>query len=73
MVYQVEIGGPAHIYARDIPAGAMSVGVVHNDDGMPGGLLRVRSGAYAQMHDHAAPALGRLKVLRAMAAALERP
>ena len=71
MAYQVEIGGPAHLYAPEIPAGAMPVGVVRNDDGVVGALLRFRDGAYAQMNDHAVRALNRLKVLRAMAAALE--
>lgn len=70
MVYQVEIGGPAHLYAREFPAGAMPVGVVRNDDGIAGALLRFRSGAYAQMNDHAVRALDRPRVLRAMTAAL---
>ena len=70
MVYKVEIGGPAHLYAREFPAGAMPVGVVRNEDGIAGALVRFRSGAYAQMNEHAVRALDRLKVLRAMTAAL---
>jgi hypothetical protein len=73
MVYHVEIGGPAHLYLQDVPAGAMAVGVIRDDDGAAGALLRFRTGAYARMNDGAVRALDRLKVLRAMAAALDSP
>jgi len=71
MVYHVEVGGPVHLYAREIPAGAMAVGVIRSDDGAEGALLRLRNGAYAQMNDGMLRALDRLEVLRAMAAALQ--
>ena len=70
MVLRVEVGGPAHLYAREIPAGAMPVGVVRSDDGASGALLRFRNGAYAQMNDSAVRALDRLEVVRAMSSAL---
>jgi hypothetical protein len=73
MVYQVEIGGPVHLYVHDVPAGAMAVGVIRDDDGVAGALLRFRTGAYARMNDSAVRALDRSKVLRAMSAALELP
>ena len=71
MVLRVEVGGPAHLYAREMPAGAMAVGVIRSDDGIAGALLRFRNGAYAQMNDEAIRALDRLDVLRAMSAALQ--
>ena len=66
MAYQVEIGGPAHLYAPEIPAGAMPVGVVRNEDGVVGALLRFRDGAYAQMNGAVVKALNRQDVIRAM-------
>ena len=71
MVYHVEVGGPVHLYAREIPAGAMAVGVIHSDDGAVGALLRFRNGAYAQMNDLSIRALDRIEVLRAMSEALQ--
>lgn len=71
MVYHVEVGGPVHLYAPEIPAGAMAVGVIRGDDGAAGALLRFRNGAYAQMNDSTLRALDRLEVLRAMAAAVQ--
>jgi hypothetical protein len=70
-VYHVEIGGPVHLYAREVPAGAMAVGVIRTDDGVAGALVRFRNGAYAQMNDLAIRALDRLEVLRAMSTALQ--
>ena len=61
MVYRVEVGWPAHLYATEIPAGAVAVGVIRSDDGVAGALLRFRNGAYAQMNDHAIRALDRWK------------
>lgn len=70
-MYHVEVGGPVHLYAREIPAGAMAVGVIRSDDGSAGALLRFRNGTYAQMNDLAIRALDRLDVLRAMSQALQ--
>lgn len=71
MVLRVEVGGPVHLYAPEMPAGAMAVGVIRSDDGVAGALLRFRNGAYAQMNDGAIRVLDRLEVLRAMSAALQ--
>lgn len=51
MAYHVEVGGPVHLYAKAIPAGATAVGVIRSENGDTGALLRFRSGAYAQMND----------------------
>ena len=69
-ILYVEVGGPAHLYASDMPAGAMAVGVVRLVDGAVGALLRFRNGAYAQLNDQVLRALDRLEVLRAMTSAL---
>ncbi|MGE5169921.1 MAG: hypothetical protein ACM3JC_06065 [Rudaea sp.] len=69
-ILYVEVGGPAHLYAREMPAGAMAVGVVRLADGAVGALLRFRNGAYAQLDDQVFRALDRLEVLRAMTSAL---
>ena len=69
-ILYVEVGGPAHLYASEMPAGAMAVGVVRLVDGAVGALLRCRNGAYAQLNDHVLRALDRLEVLRAMTSAL---
>ena len=71
MALLVEVGGPVHLYTREVPAGAMAVGVVRSDDGAVGALLRFRNGAYAQMNDSMLRALDRLEVLRAMTAAAQ--
>ena len=72
MAIEVELGGPAHLYAPAIPAGAIAVGTIRREDGRTGALLRFRTGAYAQMIDEAIRALDRREVLRAMASALTR-
>jgi hypothetical protein len=70
VVLRVEVGGPAHLFVRELPAGAMAVGVIRGDDGVAGALLRFRNGAYAQMNEEAIRALDRIDVLRAMSVAL---
>ena len=70
MDYVVEIGAPAQLYARAVPAGAVAVGIVRKDTGETGALLRFRNGAYAQMNGHALRPLSRRDVLRAMQAAI---
>ena len=70
-MYHIEVGGPVHLYALEIPAGARAVGVVRSDDGAAGALLRFRNGAYAQMNNGTVRALDRVEVLRAMSAALQ--
>ena len=72
-ILSVEVGGPAHLYAREMPPGAMPVGVVRLVDGATGALLRFRDGAYAQLNDHLLRALDRIEVLRAMTSALAPP
>jgi hypothetical protein len=71
MALRVEGGGPAHLYTREVPAGAMAVGVVRSDDGAVGALLRFHNGAYAQMDDSMLRALDRLEALCAMTAAAQ--
>ena len=69
MALHVEVGGPAHLFARNIPAVASVVGVVRNESGEVGALVRFRGGAYAQMNDHRIRPLDRREVIRAMVAA----
>jgi len=70
MAYHVEVGGPAHLYAGAIPAGAIAVGVIRSEKGDSGALLRFRTGAYAQMNDAGVCPLDRDEVVRAMLAGL---
>ncbi|MGA8032690.1 MAG: hypothetical protein WCB48_09870 [Casimicrobiaceae bacterium] len=66
MVLRVEIGGPAHLFAQEIPSGAVAVGTVIRRSGMTGALLRFRNGSYAQMNGAVVKALNRQDVIRAM-------
>jgi hypothetical protein len=70
MSYDVEVGAPAQLYARAIPAGATAVGIVRKETGETGALLRFRSGAYAQMNGSNIRPLDRREVIRAMAEGL---
>jgi hypothetical protein len=70
MEYIVEIGAPAQLYVRAVPANAVAVGIVRKQTGETGALLRYRDGAYAQMNGHAIRPLNRRDVLRAMQAAI---
>ena len=67
MAYDVEVGAPAQLYARALPAGAIAVGIVRKETGETGALLRFQSGAYAQMSGNKIRPLDRREVLRAMA------
>lgn len=69
MGLHVEVGGPAHLYARNIPAVATAVGIVRVETGEVGALVRFRGGAYAQMNDHRIRPLPTREVIRAMMAA----
>ena len=64
--YIVEVGAPAPMYVRDMPSDAIAVGIVRNETGETGVLLRFRSGAYAQMNGNTFRPLDRREVLRAM-------
>lgn len=66
MAYDVEVGAPAQLYARALPAGATAVGIVRKETGETGALLRLRNGLYAQMNGSAIRPLDRREVLRAM-------
>ncbi|MGE5089705.1 MAG: hypothetical protein ACM3QY_11315 [Candidatus Levyibacteriota bacterium] len=66
MVLRVEVGGPAHLYAHDVPPGAVAVGTVTRDSGAIGALLRFRNGTYAQMNGAMLRALDRAEVIGAM-------
>jgi len=71
MAYDVEVGAPAQLYVRALPAGATAVGIVRKQaTGETGALLRFQSGAYAQMHGSKIRPLDRREVIRAMANAL---
>ena len=70
MAYDVEVGAPAQLYARALPAGAIAVGIVRKETGETGALLRFQSGAYAQMSGNKIRPLDRREVLRAMAKGL---
>jgi len=66
MAYVVEVGAPAQLYVREVPSGAVAVGIVRKETGETGALLRFRSGAYAQMNGNTVRRLDRREVLRAM-------
>ncbi|MGE5668004.1 MAG: hypothetical protein ACM338_07400 [Betaproteobacteria bacterium] len=66
MVLRVELGGPAHLFAQEIPSGAVAVGTVIRKSGIAGALLRFRNGSYAQMNGAVVKALNRQDVIRAM-------
>ena len=70
MAYDVEVGAPAQLYARTLPAGATAVGIVRKGTGETGALLRFKNGAYAQMNGSAIRPLDRREVLRAMVEAV---
>ena len=72
MAYDVEVDGPAVLYARALPAGATAVGIVRKETGETGALLRFSSGAYAQINGSAIRPLDRREVLRAMVDALPK-
>ena len=73
MGYDIEVGGPAQLYARTVPAGAVPVGIVRKrETGETGALLRFRSGAYAQLNGSKLRPLDRREVLRAMAKGLSK-
>jgi hypothetical protein len=66
MTYNVEVGAPAQLYVRALPAGATAVGIVRKEMGETGALLRFKNGAYVQMNGSAIRPLDRREVLRAM-------
>ena len=66
VAYDVEVGAPAQLYARTLPAGATAVGIVRKETGETGALLRFKNGAYAQMNGSLIRPLNRREVLRAM-------
>ena len=66
MVLRVEVGAPAQLYTRTVPAGATAVGIVRKETGETGALLRFKNGAYAQMNGSAIRPLDRREVIRAM-------
>jgi len=70
MDYVVEIGAPAQLYARALPAGAVAVGIVRKETGETGALLRFANGAYAQMNGQVPRPLSRRAVFLAMRAAI---
>jgi len=71
MPYDVEVGAPAQLYVRTLPAGATAVGIVREKrTGATGALLRFKSGAYAQMNGSKIRPLDRRDVIRAMSNAL---
>ena len=71
MPYDVEVGAPAQLYTRALPAGATAVGIVRDKrTGATGARLRFKSGAYAQMNGSKIRPLGRRDVMRAMSNAL---
>lgn len=71
MPYDVEVGAPAQLYTRALPAGATAVGIVREKrTGATGALLRFKSGAYAQMNGSRIRPLDRREVIRAMSNAL---
>jgi len=70
MSYDVEVGAPAQLYARAIPAGATAAGIVRTETGETGALLRFQNGAYAQMNGSNIRPLDRREVIRAMAEGL---
>jgi hypothetical protein len=72
MGYDVEIGAPAQLYARTVPAGATAVGIVRKETGETGALLRFQNGVYAQMNGSKIRPLDRREVLRAMSKGLPR-
>ena len=71
MVLRIEVGAPAQLYARALPAGAIAVGIVRKKTGETGALLRFKNRAYVQMNGSAIRPLDRREVLRAMAEALQ--
>jgi hypothetical protein len=71
MPYDVEVGAPAQLYVRAVPAGATAVGIIREKrTGATGALLRFKSGVYAQMNGSKIRPLDRREVLRAMSSAL---
>ena len=73
MQYDVEVGAPAELYARAIPAGAIAVGIVREKEtGKTGALLRFQSGVYAQMNGSKIRPLDRGKVVSAMRSGIVR-
>jgi len=73
MGYDVEVGAPAELYTRAIPAGATAVGIVRKKDtGETGALLRFPNGVYAQMNGSKIRPLDRGEVVSAMRSAIVR-
>jgi len=70
MAYDVEVGAPAQLYARAVPAGATAVGIVRKETGETGALLRFQNGVYVQMSGSKIRPLDRREVLRAMSKGL---
>jgi hypothetical protein len=66
MTYNVEVGAPAQLYVRALPAGATAIGIVRKQTGETGALLRFKNGAYVQMNGGVIRPLDRREVLRAM-------
>ena len=63
---RIEVGAPAQLDTRALPAGATAVGIVRNETRETGALLRFKNGAYAQINGSAIRPLDRREVLRAM-------
>ncbi|HEY3179262.1 MAG TPA: hypothetical protein VGL25_10325 [Casimicrobiaceae bacterium] len=71
MGYDVEVGAPAQLYARTVPAGATAVGIIRKKEtGETGALLRFQSGTYAQMSGSKIRPLDRREVIQAMSKGL---
>jgi hypothetical protein len=71
MPYDVEVGAPAQLYVRNVPAGATAVGIIREKrTGATGALLRFKSGVYAQMNGSKIRPLDRREVIVAMSNAL---
>ena len=65
----VELGGPAHLYARAIPEDLSVIGIVKRDSGEIGALVRYLSGSFAQLNGSVLQNLNSREVLCAIAEA----
>jgi hypothetical protein len=69
MVLTVELGGPAHLYARAVPEDLSVLGIVKRDSGEVGALVRHLSGSFAQLNGSVLQKLNKREVLSAIAEA----
>ena len=70
-MYQIAIGESWRLYTSYIPEGAVALGVVRDERGSAGALVRVhRTGTYAQVNAGAWSSLSRPAVESALEAAL---